>query len=220
MKSVYPWTDRLDKSRKRNVISPRGDSKHFSAKRVQLFFNGVLKATSIYLRVLGRSRRLPWWQAQFISASVETPFTRSRRLFHLLNLTLTSAHPWLGSPAEPCSLPPLEPPETSKTLSSGLNRAVRDREPKKFKKKRKRRNLGSSNILKIFKLNIPFHRAWRYHICINTDSIYEGRVSPTNLSPRSWIRTVYTMNPQTRVIVYANSSVNSGRRPDCRIGKR
>lgn len=158
MKSVYPWTDRLDKSRKRNVISPRGDSKHFSAKRVQLFFNGVLKATSIYLRVLGRSRRLPWWQAQFISASVETPFTRSRRLFHLLNLTLTSAHPWLGSPAEPCSLPPLEPPETSKTLSSGLNRAVRDREPKKFKKKRKRRNLGSSNILKIFKLNIPFHR--------------------------------------------------------------
>ena len=72
-------------------------------------------------------------------------------------------HPNLGSSltrltSRTLLLATFRTPETSKTLSSGLNRAVRDREPKKFKKKRKRRNLGSSNILKIFKLNIPFHR--------------------------------------------------------------
>lgn len=134
-------------------------------------------------------------------------------------------HPNLGSPLTRL---------TGRTLLLATFRTPRDLEnsflgvkpscsrswAEEIQKKRKRRNLGSSNILKIFKLNIPFHRVTISYLYINTDSIYEGRVSPTNLSPRSWIRTVYTMNPQTRVIVYANSSVNSGRRPDCRIGKR
>lgn len=100
-------------------ISFRGDSKRFSAKWVGLFFNGMLKATAIYLRALGRSRRLPWWQAQFISAPAETPFTRSRHLFPIpLNLTLTSNYPCLANAR---SLPPSTSPLRTTPAPSELN---------------------------------------------------------------------------------------------------
>lgn len=78
-------------------------------------------------------------------------------------------------------LPPLKPHPnlgssltrlTSRTLLLATFRTPRDLEnsflgvkpscsrswAEEIQKKRKRRNLGSSNILKIFKLNIPFHR--------------------------------------------------------------
>lgn len=72
-------------------------------------------------------------------------------------------HPNLGSPLTRL---------TGRTLLLATFRTPRDLEnsflgvkpscsrswAEEIQKKRKRRNLGSSNILKIFKLNIPFHR--------------------------------------------------------------